>query len=109
MGSLDSLAMDYNELPYQKIVFVCCNQRAAGERVCCAAGRGQEIRDALKRLVKERGLKSRIRVSQSGCMDRCEDGPNVMIFPDNRWISHVTPDDVPAILDMLTEDLHAGS
>jgi (2Fe-2S) ferredoxin len=55
-------------------------------------------------MVKERRLRSKIRVSKSGCMDRCEDGPNVMVFPDCRWYSGVGLED----LDALLEEVAAG-
>jgi (2Fe-2S) ferredoxin len=92
-------------LPHEKVVFVCCNQRAEVERVCCASQGGQELRDRMKALVKEKGHRTRIRVSQSGCMDRCEEGANVMIFPDNRWLTHVTLDDAEAIIDGLIAEI----
>ena len=97
--------MEEKSLPFEKIVFVCCHQRDSGERVCCADRGGVALRDALKARVRERGLRLRIRVSQSGCMDRCEDGANVMIFPDNLWLSGVTEADVDPLLDRLASDL----
>jgi (2Fe-2S) ferredoxin len=92
-------------LPFHKIVFVCVNQRDPGERVCCADGGGQVLRDKLKAMVKDRGLRGRIRVSQSGCMDRCEEGPNMMVFPDNVWFSAATEADLEPMLDAIVEDL----
>ncbi len=93
--------MQEHALPHRVVVFVCVNRRAEGERVCCAARGGQEIRDNLKAMVKARGLQARVRVCQSGCMDRCEQGPNVMILPENSWLSGVAEADLPAILDRL--------
>lgn len=92
-----------NELPYEKIIFVCTNRRGPGERVCCASGGGCELRDMLKEMVKARGWGGKVRVSASGCMDKCEDGPNVMIFPDNVWLSGVREDDLQAILDGIAK------
>lgn len=99
--------MKRSPLPYNRIVFVCTNQRAPGERVCCADGGGKCLRDTLKQMVKDKGLRGRIRVSASGCMDRCEDGPNIMIFPDNIWYSGVQEADLPALLDSLIDSLEA--
>lgn len=93
--------------PHKRIVFVCTNQRAPGERVCCADRGGAELRDRLKAMVKERGLRGRIRVSQSGCLDRCEDGPNIMVFPDNVWYAGVRPDDLNVILEDAIASLRA--
>ena len=100
--------METNALPHEKIIFVCTNQRAEGERVCCMSGGGCELRDRLKAMVKARQLRSKVRVSQSGCMDRCEDGPNIMVFPDNVWFSRVTEADLEAILDAVIRSLETG-
>ncbi|GMV99216.1 MAG: hypothetical protein AMXMBFR84_03550 [Candidatus Hydrogenedentota bacterium] len=97
--------MEKNELPFQKMIFVCCNQREPGDRVCCADCGGPVLQERLKAMVKERQLRSKIRVSKSGCMDRCEDGPNLMIFPDNIWLSGVQESDLEGILDSVAGSL----
>lgn len=99
--------MEQQPLPYKKIVFVCVNQREPGERVCCANGGGVSLHAKLKEMVKERGLRGRIRVSKSGCLDRCEDGPNIMVFPDNVWYSQVTEADIETIFEGLVASLRA--
>ncbi len=100
--------MRSNSLPHEKIIFVCTNRREAGERVCCANGGGCELRDTLKAMVKARQLRSKVRVSASGCMDKCEDGPNVMIFPDNVWLSGVNENDATAIVDAVAQSIENG-
>ncbi len=102
------LFMETNTLPFEKIIFVCTNERAEGERVCCRGGGGGELRDKLKAMVKARQMRSKVRVSQSGCMDKCEDGPNIMVFPDNVWFSHVTDADLEPLLDAVTRSLETG-
>lgn len=89
--------MQKTAFPYQKIIFICTNSRDGGA-ICCSRGGSEAIRDALKRYVKENGLQGKVRVSQSGCMDLCNQGPNVMIFPDGVWYKDVTLEDVPAII-----------
>jgi (2Fe-2S) ferredoxin len=100
--------MDKNSLPHRKIVFVCVNERPPEDRVCCTARNGVAIRNKLKSMVKERKLAHLIRVSQSGCMDKCEQGANVMIFPDNIWYSHVEESDCEALLEELITSLGSG-
>ena len=100
--------MQTRRLPYEKILFVCTNVREPGGRVCCAARGGSEIRDRLKALVKARGLKGRVRVSKSGCMDQCEIGPNIMVFPDNVWYRRVRAEDVDRIFERVVEALEGG-
>ena len=89
--------MEKSAPPYQKIIFVCTNKRAGGA-VCCSKGGSEAIREALKRYVKENGLTEKVRVSQSGCMDLCSQGPNIMIFPEGIWYKDVTLADIPAVI-----------
>jgi (2Fe-2S) ferredoxin len=55
----------------------------------------------LKARVKQRWPDHRIRVSQTGCLGVCEEGPNVMIYPQNLWFRQVTPADVDGILSVI--------
>src|SRR5687768_7549221 len=73
--------MEPGKLPYETLVLVCTNKRAPEERVGCAShGRcGAELRDKLKEAVAAKGLKGKVRVSASGCLDLCEEGPNVVV------------------------------
>jgi (2Fe-2S) ferredoxin len=100
--------MEFNKVPYKSIIFVCTNTRDEDGRVACAShGRqGAKLRDLLKEAVQARGLKGKVRVSASGCMDLCEEGPNVMVFTEageRVWYKNVSETDLPAILDR-----HAG-
>ena len=101
--------METGKLPYETLVLVCTNKRAPDERVGCAShGRcGAALRDKLKEEVSRRGLKGKVRVSASGCLDVCDDGPNVVISPPaggKTWLKNVSEADVPAILDRLTKE-----
>ncbi len=83
-------------VPYDKILFVCTNERETG--ACCGKRGSAAVRDTLKAAITARGLKGRVRVARSGCLDHCNEGPNVMVFPDQQWYAGVTLDDVPRIL-----------
>ena len=74
--------MNSKPVPYQRMVFICTNKREDGRPACGLRG-SEEICERLKQEVKKRGLKGKVRALKSGCMDLCEIGPNVMIFPDN--------------------------
>jgi (2Fe-2S) ferredoxin len=87
------------------MVFVCTNVRTNGPRVSCGAIGGAELKDRLKTLVKEHGMADRIRVSASGCMDVCEEGLNVMVFPESRWICGASADDAESIFERIREGL----
>ena len=98
--------MQQQAVPFQRIVFVCVNQRETGE-ACCADGGSQRIFEALKAQAQTAGLKGKVRVSRSGCHDVCAQGPSVMVFPDYRWFHHVTLEDVPAIVAFMQGPVHA--
>ena len=84
---------------YTKHVFCCTNRREAGHpRGCCAEKNAEELRDYLKGRAKEAGLR-RIRINAAGCLDRCELGPNMVIYPEGVWYTYKTKEDLDEILD----------
>ena len=96
--------MEKNRLPYKRILFVCTNRREGGA-VCCSRGGSESLRETLKRYVKENHLVGKVRISQSGCMDLCAQGPNIMIFPDNIWVKNVRSEDLPALIQHYLDPL----
>ena len=99
--------MQTQPVPYEKIVFVCVHHREDGQGPCCEARGGAELHAALKEQVKALGLSAKIRVSRSGCLNRCAKGPNIMVFPDNVWCSHVAEADLEPLVTRLVESLRA--
>lgn len=96
--------MDKKPVPFRKTVFVCVNARDGGRVACGNPGRGGlELCESLKHAVKEKGLKGKVRVAKSGCLDLCEKGPNAFVYPDGEWLSDVTAADVPEIVKKLSE------
>jgi (2Fe-2S) ferredoxin len=96
--------MDKKPVPYKKTVFVCVNVREGGRVACGNPGRGGvELCESLKHAVKEKGLKGKVRVAKSGCLDLCEQGPNAFVYPGDEWLSGVSVKDVPEILKKLTD------
>ena len=89
--------MESNRSPYLKHLYVCVNQRTDG-RASCGPRDAEAIREKLKEYVNTHGLKGKVRVSGSGCMDLCEQGANVMVYPGERWYSHVTLETVEKII-----------
>ena len=88
-------------IPYKHAVFVCVNKRN-GKEACANPGRGgDKICEKLKASVKKAGLKGKIRVARSGCLDLCSQGPNIFVYPEGQWYSNVQEKDLPEILDKL--------
>ena len=79
-------------------VFVCCNRRPEGHhRGSCAARGSERLRDYMKARAKELGLEG-VRVNMAGCLDRCEFGPTLVVYPEGVWYRPETTDDVDEIL-----------
>lgn len=85
---------------YRYHVFFCCNQRTDG-RASCNDHASQAVRDYAKARVKELGLagKGSVRVNQAGCMDRCEEGPVLVVYPEGVWYTYVDKHDVDEIIE----------
>ena len=94
--------MEQRDVPYRKTLFVCTNARADGRISCAGSGRaGERICAALKDAVKEAGLKGTVRVARSGCLDLCEKGPNLFVYPEGEWRSGVREEDIPELVNSL--------
>jgi (2Fe-2S) ferredoxin len=94
--------MKSEKVPFQQTLFVCTHSRADGRVSCGNPGRGGvQLCEALKKGAKERGLKGRVRVAKSGCLDLCEKGPNVFVYPEGKWLSGLSAADAEKILDDL--------
>lgn len=89
--------MEERATPYVCHVLVCVNRRESGLRSCGGSG-NDVVRSALKDAVAEHGLKGRVRVSGTLCLGLCEQGPNVLLYPQGIWFSGVAADDAPRIL-----------
>ncbi len=88
--------MDSAQIPYQKQIFVCTNDRK-GEKPSCGDQNGEAVFTELRRIAKEKGLHPKIRVAQAKCLGQCAQGTTVMIYPDGKWFKNVTPEDVPEL------------
>lgn len=85
---------------YQYHVFFCCNQRTNGE-ACCNAHHSQEMRDYAKAKVKALKLAGpgKARINQAGCLDRCQEGPMIVIYPEEVWYTYVDKSDIDEIIE----------
>jgi (2Fe-2S) ferredoxin len=89
---------------FRSHVFVCCNRRPDGHaRGSCAAKGSEALRNYMKARAKEMGLAG-VRVNMAGCLDRCEHGPSMVIYPEGVWYTVRTREDVDAILERHLRD-----
>ena len=91
---------------YKHHVFFCCNQREAGARCCCDHG-AQDMRDYAKQKIKALKLSGpgKVRINQAGCLDRCDEGPVLVIYPEAVWYTYVDREDIDEI---VSEHLQHG-
>lgn len=80
-------------------IFCCTNKREPGhKRGCCAEKGAEELRDHLKSRVKELRL-PKTRVNTAGCLDHCELGPCMVVYPEGVWYACKTPADVDEVIE----------
>ena len=81
-------------------VFFCINQRDDGRQSCsqCDAGAAREY---VKKRCKELGISGvgRVRVNTAGCLDRCDSGPVIVIYPQESWYTYVDRQDLDEIIE----------
>lgn len=89
-------------MPYFKQhVFICQNERGAdAPRPSCARQGGMALFDYAKRRIRELELsgKGEIRINKAGCLDRCELGPVMVVYPDEVWYTCFDESDVEEII-----------
>lgn len=89
---------------YRQHVFFCVNEREEGHpRGCCKAKESVVLREYMKAKAKEMKLKG-VRINASGCLDRCELGPSVVVYPEGVWYTCKSKDDVDRILEEHIRD-----
>jgi len=85
---------------YRYHVFFCTNKREDGS-ACCQDFNAQAMRDYAKTRVKALGLtgKGEVRINTAGCMDRCGEGPVLVVYPQGVWYTYVDQEDIDEIID----------
>ena len=85
---------------YQVHAFVCTNRRDENDpRGSCAARGSDELRDYLKKRAKQAGLIKGVRINGAGCLDRCDEGPVLVVYPQGTWYTYVDQHDIDEIID----------
>ena len=85
---------------FSHYIFVCSNQRPEGHRRGCCDVQGDEaLVDRFKREIRQRGLGPLVRANRTGCLEQCEHGPTIVIYPQGIFYGNVTEEDVPRIIE----------
>jgi len=85
---------------YSHHVFFCTNQRDDGRQSCNQCG-ARGARDYVKQRCKTLGIAGagRVRINTAGCLDRCEQGPVVVVYPEDVWYTYVDHQDLDEIIE----------
>ena len=79
-------------------VFMCTNIRDPGHvRGCCSDKGAMALRDYMKAACKRLG-KRHVRINSAGCLDRCELGPTMVIYPEAVWYRYENESDLDEII-----------
>lgn len=85
---------------YKHHVFVCHNVRPEGApRPSCTTDGKSELLTQLQQATKASGIAAEVRINKSGCLDQCEHGPTVVVYPDAVWYGNVRPEDAAEIVE----------
>lgn len=85
---------------YQHHVFFCLNEREEGA-ACCACHDAAAMQQHAKQRIKALGLsgEGKIRINKAGCLDRCDEGPCIVVYPEGVWYTYVDRQDIDEIID----------
>jgi (2Fe-2S) ferredoxin len=86
-------------VPFQKHIFICTHLRPDAPEGCCDPKGGSELQKIFKQKIKDRGLEKTIRANKSGCLDHCQRGAAMVIYPQGIWYGGVKSEDLDEILE----------
>jgi (2Fe-2S) ferredoxin len=86
-------------------IFFCLNQRDKDED-SCARHDAQSGFDRCKSRIKAAGLSGpgQVRVNKAGCLDRCDQGPVCVVYPQGIWYTYIDQHDINEIFDSHLRD-----
>jgi (2Fe-2S) ferredoxin len=84
-------------------IFVCGSFRATGAQGVCHKKESSRLLQYFEQEAADRGLDG-VMVSSTGCMKVCDNGPVVIVYPQNVWYKQVNETVADAILDAIEND-----
>lgn len=84
---------------FKKHVFICTNQRNDPDRKSCGEECGMALVKAFKKAIKDNNLKVEMRAQRTGCLDACDFGPSMVVYPEGIFYGGVQLSDVDEIVN----------
>ena len=87
-------------MKFEKHIFICTNERdEKSTRKSCGACGAVNLRNELVKMINEAGLKGKVRANKSGCLDVCEQGPAMVIYPKGFWYLGINRENIKTIFN----------
>ena len=81
-------------------IYMCTNERPAGHpKGSCMENGADAVRVRFAEILEEQGLRDRLRVVRTSCLDNCSRGPTMVVYPDDVWYQGVQVSDVDEIVE----------
>ena len=85
---------------YRRHVFVCLNERDPSDaRGCCKHRGSEDVFNTLKKGAAKAGLGHDVRINRAGCLDHCQFGPTVVVYPEAVWYHVPSVEDAQEVLE----------
>jgi (2Fe-2S) ferredoxin len=98
--------MRIEKTPHKLHLFFCTNVRENGDKSCGDTEATRVLAERLKERFKQAKLP--VRITRTGCLGPCAQGPNIMAYPDKCWFQDVKVEDMDAI-EAKVRELLAGN
>lgn len=86
-------------MKFSKHIFICTNERVDKTKKSCGEQTGMELVQAFKKSIKDRGLHVEVRAQRAGCLDVCDFGPALVVYPEGVFYGNTQLSDVDEIVE----------
>lgn len=86
-------------MKFEKHIFICTNERTDSTRKSCGEACGMQLVQAMKKAIKDKKLKGSVRAQRAGCLDACDFGPSIVVYPEGIFYGGVQLGDVDEIIN----------
>lgn len=84
----------------QKRVFVCTQNRPANHpRGACSHKGASDVLEAFWQQLQQRNAYDKVAITYSGCLGPCDQGANVLVYPEGVLYGNVRKEDVNEIFE----------
>ncbi|NNF52544.1 MAG: (2Fe-2S) ferredoxin domain-containing protein [Gammaproteobacteria bacterium] len=86
---------------YRHHLFFCTNKREGDSRPSCENCAATRMRAYAKAKIMKLGMsgKGGVRINSAGCLDRCDEGPVLVIYPEGTWYTYVDQEDIDELIE----------